>query len=291
MKHNLMHSSLSIPVKIVACFAILAALTACKATPTPEPTLDLKPLVDQIVQATLSALPTATPFPTETPVPPTISPTSTPTLVIPTATATPLSPTPTISPDDPAIALGEPDYVDNFNNSNGWTLFDDECFKSEIKDGKYIVTNTGYLTISCWEVTALKEQDMYLQTLVSMPDNCSPNDRFGMIFRAPDLNQGYLVGLTCDGRFFFYKWDGKKTTTLIPPGSNPAIQIGSGKENRLGVKALGDSYTIYVNGTLLGNVIDKQFTEKGLIGYFTGTNSGDPFTVKFDDLSVWRLSD
>jgi len=285
MQHNSSRSPWLITVKSIALFALLTALTACGSTPTPEPTLDLQPLVDQIVQATLSALPTATPLPTETPIPPT----SVPTLSIPTATPTPLPPTATISPDDPAVALGQPDYVDNFNNSNGWTLFDDECFKSKISDGKYIMTNKGNLNISCWEMSAVKEKDMYLQTLVTMPEKCTPNDRFGMIFRAPDLNQGYLLGLTCDGRFFLFKWDGKKTITLIPFGSNPAILTGSGKENRLGVKAVGDSYTIYANGILLGNAIDNQYIEKGLIGYFTGASAGEAFTVKFDDLSVWRL--
>jgi len=286
MKNNSTRSSRLTTLKTIAFFALLTALTACRSTPSPEPTLDLAPLVDQIVQATLSALPTATTIPTNTPVPP---PTNTPTLSFPTATITPLPPTATLSPDDPAVALGQPDVVDNFNNSSGWTLFDDECFKSEISDGKYVMTNKGNLNISCWEMSALKEKDMYLQTLVTMPEKCTPNDRFGMIFRAPDLNQGYLVGLTCDGRFFFYKWDGKKTITLIPPGSNPAILTGSGKENRLGVKAEGDSYTIYGNGILLGNAIDNQYTEKGLIGYFTGASAGEEFTVKFDDLSVWRL--
>lgn len=284
-KPNFFTPAKQFSLKVAVCFAILIVLSACASTPTPEPTLDLQPIVDEIVQATLAALPTATPIPTLTLEPPT----STPTLFIPTATSTPLPPTATISPDDPAVTLGQPDYVDNFDDSSGWTLFDDECFKSEITDGKYVMTNTGKLNIACWEMSALKEKDFYLQTLVNMPDTCNPNDRFGMIIRAPDLNKGYLVGLTCDGRFFLYKWDGEKTTMLIPPGSNPAILAGPGQVNRLGVKAEGNAYSLYGNGILLGNGFDDQFTEKGLIGYFTGASGGQPFTVKFDDLSVWRL--
>ena len=33
---------------------------------------------------------------------------------------------------DPAVFLGEPDGQDDFSNDNNWTLFDAECFKSEI---------------------------------------------------------------------------------------------------------------------------------------------------------------
>lgn len=263
----------------------LLGLAACGTTPTPTATLDLQPLVEDIVQATLSAIPTNTPVPTATELPPT----STPTPPAPTPTNTSLPPTATFVPDDPAVVLGQPYYVDNFNNSNNWTLFDDECFKSEITDGKYVMSNTGSIGFACWEMTALKAKDFYLQTLVSMPETCQANDRFGMIFRAPDLDRGYLVGLTCDGRFFLYKWDGKETTNLIKPGGNSAILVGAGQVNRLGVKASGSSYAVYANGVLIGTAEDDQYLEEGLIGYFVAAGAKQPFTVKFDDLSVWRL--
>lgn len=271
--------------KIAPFLVLLVGLSACGTTFTPAPTLDLQPLVEEIVKATLAAVPTATPVPTSTPLPPTITPTE----PIPTATETLPPPTATPVPDDPAIVLGAPFYIDNFDNRRNWTLFDSECFKSDISDSKYVMTHKGSLDYACWEMTALKVQNVYLQTLVTMPEDCHPNDRFGMIFRAPDLEQGYLVGLTCDGRFFLNKWDGKKTTTLIHTDSNPAILVGSGLLNRLGVKAAGNTYSLYVNGVLLGTATDDQYLEEGLIGFFVAPGTKESFTVRFDDLAVWRL--
>jgi len=285
LKYFLSKPVWSLSVKLATCLVILSALTACGTTATPTPALDLQPLVEEIVQATLSAIPTVTPIPTSTALPPT----STPTLPVPTATQTLIPPTATSVPDDPAVVLGQPYYVDNFDNSKSWTLFDTDCFKSEITDGKYVMSDKGSLGFACWEMSALKAKNFYLQALVTMPETCNPKDHFGMIFRAPDLEQGYLVGLNCDGRFFLDKWDGEKTTALIAPGGNPAILVGAGQVNRLGVKASEDTYTLYANGVLLGTAKDDQYLGDGLIGFFVAAGAKEPFTVKFDDLSVWRL--
>ena len=271
--------------KSILLLVMFFLVSGCGSGPTPAPTQDLQPLVDAIVKATLSAIPTATPIPTSTPLPPT----STPVLPTPTLTATPVPPTPTSIPDDPAVVLGQPFYVDKFDDSKSWTLFDSDCFKSEISDGKYVMSDKGTLGYACWEMSAMKIKNFYLQTLVTMPETCHPNDRFGVIFRAPDLERGYLVGLTCDGRFFLDKWDSKKTTVLVAPGGNPAILVGPGQVNRLGTKAEGSTYSLYANGILLGTAFDDKYLEDGLFGYFVAAGAKEPFTVKFDDLSVWRL--
>jgi hypothetical protein len=41
------------------------------------------------------------------------------------------------------------------------------------------------------------------------------DDRFGLFIRTPDLKQGYLVGLTCDGRLSMTRWDGEETKFLV----------------------------------------------------------------------------
>ena len=116
----------------------------------------------------------------------------TPQTVEPTATALSAE----LTAGDPAVILGEPDGGDHFDNDDNWTLFDNECFKSEITDGVYTMTSKGLQGIVCWEVSWPEIKDFYNEITINMPEQCQPDDRFGLFFRAPDNNRGYLYGLT-----------------------------------------------------------------------------------------------
>jgi len=61
---------------VLICMVLIAAATACRLiAPTPDPAV-IQRLVAEAVRATLEAMPTATPYPTYTPVP--LAPTYTP---------------------------------------------------------------------------------------------------------------------------------------------------------------------------------------------------------------------
>lgn len=194
-------------------------------------------------------------------------------------------------PGDPAQVLGKPNGQDTFDSTNNWTLFDEQCFKSEITDGKYVMTAKGIKDYSCWEVSWPTIANYYLETVVQTPDACDANDRFGLFFRAPDNYRGYLFGLTCDGRYYLNVFDGQLTTELVRPASSPAIMIGNGQLNRIGVMAYGSKYILYANGAFLTQIYDYTFTQEGKIGYFVRAASEQPFTVQYDDLKVWLLND
>ncbi len=75
------------------CLVLVTTVAACNLRPTPDPA-EIQRLVAEAVQATIEAMPTATPYPTYTPVPP--APTYTPSAGVytprPTDTAVPLTP-------------------------------------------------------------------------------------------------------------------------------------------------------------------------------------------------------
>ena len=128
--------------------------------------------------------------------PPTVAPTEVPPTqapaeVEPTQAPTEALPTPTLAPipGDPAELLGEPDGVDTFDSAANWTLFDNQCFKSEITDGKYVMTSKGLEGVVCWEVSWPEIKDFYNEITIDMPEQCQPDDRFGLFFRAPDNNR------------------------------------------------------------------------------------------------------
>jgi len=200
-------------------------------------------------------------------------------------------PVSTSMPSNPANLLGEPDGMDSFDNANNWSLFDAKCFKSEITDGKYVMTSKGIEGSACWEVSWPLIQDFYAEVTIEMPEKCNPQDRFGLFFRAPDTNRGYLYGLSCDGQYSMTLWDGQGTATIVEPDNNPAIATGSGISNRIGVLASADNYYLYVNGQYLDQGKDSTYLDAGKLGFFVRAATNQGFTVKFDDLAIWLLDD
>jgi hypothetical protein len=200
-------------------------------------------------------------------------------------------PNPTPIPGDPEQELGTPDGRDDFSTKNNWTLFDNECFKSEIVEEQYVMTAKGEPLFSCWEVSWPSVQDYYLQTNLNMPQSCTADDRFGLFIRTPDLKQGYLVGLTCDGRLAMTRWDGEETKVLVNFITSEHINAGAGATNRLGVIANGSSYDLYVNGHLLAEAGDASYVDAMRFGYFVRAANEDGFTVTFDDLAIWLIEE
>ena len=241
-------------------------------------------LVSQPFSQTISTpAPTETMAPSPTALPPTatlVPPTEAPTATLPLPTPTPL-------PGDPAEILGKPRGIDTFDNANNWTLFDNDCFKSEITNGAFIMTAKGVQQASCWELTWPLIQDYYMETTVQMPESCQPEDRFGLLLRAPDNQRGYLFGLTCDGRYALTIWDGQNTTVVVDLTPSPLIKTGSGEVNRLGILPYGDTFALYANGALLQTIQDDTYPLAGKIGFFVRASTDVGFTATFDNLAVW----
>jgi len=192
-------------------------------------------------------------------------------------------------PGDPAQTLGKPDSKDTFDNANGWHLYDNACYTSEIAGGKYIMTSKGLPGVLCWEVSQTEVMNFYLETIYQAPSNCLPDDRYGIFFRTPDNQRGYLFGISCDGRYMLTKWDGHTNETIIPPTTSDQISAGQSQINRIGVLVQGNHFRLYANGAPLMDTDDGAFPEPGKIGYFIQASNNQKYSVTFDDLSIWNL--
>jgi hypothetical protein len=211
--------------------------------------------------------------------------TTTPT-VIQTATATL---TPTISADDPKKSLGTPDWQEQFDNANSWTLFDSATSKTEVKNGRFLFTMYEALNSSEWTVTWQKATDYYLEVTATTPANCSGKDRYGLLFRAPDPSQGYVLMFSCDGNYRLSSWNGKDWVDLVKWTASDDITSGGDKSNRVGIWVKGQKFRIYANGKLQKEVMDDLFTEEGRFGLAIASANTNNFTVAFDDLLFWEL--
>ena len=104
-----------------------------------------------------------------------------------------------------------------------------------------------------------------------------------MLFRS---DKGYLFGVTCDGRYFLWKWNGTAMTTIVDYTSSSAINTGTGQVNKLGVLTVSNQIQLYVNGVILQQVNDSTYT-KGYFGIFSRPSTSTYFTVKLDEMKYW----
>ena len=256
--------------------------------PKPLPTLTAQPETPTVIVITATLQPTEVIPPTA--VPPTA--TSVPPTATTVPTVTPQGPTPTVVAGDPRTRLGNPGWRDTMDNDNNWPTGSDKYTAIEFKEGNLVLT--GLEPINGWRLSWPELTDFYLEMTVKV-GTCTGNDQYGFFTRIPEPtnpNQGYLVGLTCDGRYFLRKWDGETLpkgtmTNLIEYTASSAIQAGSNQTNRLGLMAVGNRLLVYVNGALLGEAKDSQFSS-GNFGLFVYARETDNLAIAVDEISYWE---
>jgi hypothetical protein len=283
--------------KFAPFIVILLILAACSSESpvavTPDPG-EIATQVAQTVQAELTRIALAAPT-TAVPPSPTLeaqitatalpSPTSTPTLeptvtLVPTATSIPLS-------TDPKQSLGPPDWQDTFKSAASWYLYEDEHTKFELEDENLLLTAKNADGWSGWALSWPILQDFYLEATMTAGE-CEGLDRYGLVFRAKNPNEGYLFGITCDSNYSLRKWDGERFTLVQIWTPSKAINVGPEQANRVGVMAQGKELAMYVNGQFLGVVVDESYAE-GAIGLFVGSVNTPNFQVSAQEISYWEL--
>lgn len=264
----------------------LLSLTSCnlplvKSTPNTD-------VVATRVAQTLSAQPSATLQPTQE-VLPTIELTTPP----PTATLTVTS-TPTTSPGDPKLTLGSPNFQDTFNGGNAFGLqgspYEDDAVRISMQSGAINFTSLAINAGKRWRLTSPQPRNFYLEGTFKTI-NCSGYDHFGLVMRAPSYSDGigYYFGVSCNGQYIFQRWDGSGTSTVIGWASDPNIKTGPNQTNRIGVKAVDDTFKLYVNGYLVKEFTDSGLTAKGHFGAYVTALENSNFTVDLEELLEWNL--
>jgi hypothetical protein len=290
---------------------ILLAASACNlpppVTPTPEIGFALTPdaIYTAAVQTVIAQLTenAPTPTPTETEVlseetrPPDATPqpgqaAATPTS-LPTNTPTPFV-TPTTQPEpsatpqhsDPALELGSPTWEDTFDPADGWALITDSHSHFEVADGQLVMTARNADYWNSWVLTQPRIEVFYMEAEGSS-ETCSGRDRWGLFFRAPDYTQGYLFGISCDGRYALWVWNGSQEVYLVDWTDSPHLLKGEGQLNKIAVNADGSRISMYANGHFLAEVRDDSYAA-GRFGLFVGAAETPGFTVRVDKIAYWE---
>jgi hypothetical protein len=185
------------------------------------------------------------------------------------------------------VDLGEPAFQETFDSGTSFLEYTDEHVRFEVKSGFLEATGIKADGWHGWTLSAGVLKDAYLE-ISAKTGECSGLDRYGILFRAPDPNKGYFLGLSCDGRYSLRLWDGSHFTALVDWTSNPAILSGAGQTNRLGIMMEGSDLTFYVNGVMVGEKQDSTFPE-GRYGLFVASSATPGFTAQFDKVEYWDL--
>lgn len=190
--------------------------------------------------------------------------------------------------------LGTPTWRDIFDDGDNWPLDEEDRYADdhtifEVVDGNFEMTAKNAESWDSWLLTSIVADDFYLE-MSATPQDCAGRDHYGLVFRAPEPNQGYLVGLTCAGEYNLRTWDGEKFTILQDWTPSASIKTGPGKTNQLVVKLAGDEITIFVNGDQIAQITDDTFDE-GKFGLFVGAANTPGFKVRVSEIAYWNLSD
>jgi hypothetical protein len=209
-----------------------------------------------------------------------------------TATNTP-APTATFSPTDPKANLGDPTVTDTFDSSSNWPTYSDDHVGFSIGDGVLHMTAANPDFYDGWTLTTPALANFYIEIQGQFVNSCAERDHYGIVARGACTGgncTGYLLSLTCDGRYRLSIWDGTQNqrTDLTPWTDSSAIKAGPGQTNVLGFMGDGDKLSLYANGQLLQEVTDSTL-DNGLFGLFIGSAQTSDLKVDVDQISAWSL--
>ncbi len=191
---------------------------------------------------------------------------------------------------DPQLPSGPPDFRDEFTDTLNWAPYADERVAFEIREGAMVMTAFNADSYDGWVVSWPQLTDFYLQAQFAVGP-CSGLDHYGLLARAALVNEvfvGYLLGVSCDGRFNLRIWDGESFRVLLDWAPHPAIKTGEGAVNELGLMAVGTQLNLYANGVRLAQISDATYGA-GSFGLFVGSAATPNLEVRVDKVEYWIL--
>ena len=200
----------------------------------------------------------------------------------PTATTTVTS-TPTVQPSDPVAWLGAPTWRDTFSGTKNFYTTSDENITFSYSADAFSMTATNVNGWHSWSLGNKRIANFYLEATFTI-GNCSGNDRYGLVFRAPNTSEGYFYGVSCQGMFGLTRWD--SMTQLIEWKPAVPLKAGPNQTNRVGVMARGTELTLYINGTEVAKINNERYTE-GFFGFYIASHGTYGLNVLVQEVAYW----
>jgi hypothetical protein len=256
----------------------LPATATTRPQATATPAISLTPNMDATLGAAVAATLTAQPIATLPPTaaPPTASP----------AAAASLVPSPTSFMSQGALegATGQL-FDETFKPGGYWDTGETPYAVREISDGRFNLKMKTIGAIS-WSFNGISGDNFYVQA-ATISDECRAGDYYGIAFRVRDDSNFYLFGIACDGRYRVLRQKNGEFTPVIDFRFSPAVVVNGGY-NLLGVRAVNDQFSFYVNDEFLASATDNTFAQ-GRFGVFAKSFETANLTIHFDDITAWTI--
>ncbi len=187
-----------------------------------------------------------------------------------------------------SLNLGTPTWVDNMDNSGNWYTLNTDNTEWEFDNGM-LEMKAKTIGEEEWGLSNKPDMENYfLQATFKTGTDCAGLDRYGLLARAPDPNQGYVYEASCDGRYRLYKWDGETYAAIVEWKATSVLKAGSDATNILGIWMQGKTIRLYANNILLAEFEDDMFDE-GRFGLVIGASKTEGFITYVDQVAYWIL--
>lgn len=195
---------------------------------------------------------------------------------------------------DPEVVFGNPQYVDDFEESNPWKDYygnmENDNIALVIEDGQMHVTgkkNEGYKT---WWISGHTLGNFYIEMTVNSGE-CSGKDAYGMILRGEPSKRGYIIAFTCNGQVVSWRMDSVNpySDQEILGYTDPSLlRKGSNQTNLMGVRMEDGDIQIYVNGYYFTTIYDNTY-DYGQYGVFVMAWPTENYTFTVSQIRIWEI--
>lgn len=178
-------------------------------------------------------------------------------------------------------------FEDDFSRgSSGWDRFSDESNTTDyLEDGYQIkVMEPSWYS---WANPGKTFGDVRVE--VDAWKAGGPDGDAAILCRYVDEANFYMLSITTDGYYAIIKVKEGEDALLGSDDleASSLIQTEAGAVNRLRADCVGDRLTLYVNGEIVADVTDSDFTG-GDVGLAAGTYEEGGTDMRFDNFVVYR---
>ncbi len=181
--------------------------------------------------------------------------------------------------------VGTEQVYDEFETADpNWFIGRFRDGEVRIEDGEMLVRS---LTASGASVSAMYDanfSDVIVDVDVRL--NEGTDDNWQTVECRAEGNNYYDLGISADGYYLIAVWiDGVHLDKSLGPTGSPHIRTGEDAVNSLHVECIGDRLSLSVNGNLLSELTDANFTE-GAVGLSVHALAGALSEAAFDNFRV-----